>query len=143
MVAVNRRSASGFSFIELIVVITIMGILALVVGPKLFTWVKKASFNSAKTMLNNFDVAIEAFHSDTRTYPVMLNDLISKPMEAKIAAKWDGPYMKKDDIPEDPWANEYVYRKNPSGSAHPYELFSYGPKGQEASEGDWLSVWKS
>jgi general secretion pathway protein G len=139
----KKNIRSGFSFVELVISITIMAILGLVVVPKLVTYVKKASFNSAKTMLNNFKVAVDAYNSDTRAYPVTLNDLVTKPVDAKAAVKWDGPYLQKDDVPEDPWGNEYVYRKNPAGSVHPYDLYAYGPEGEEAAEEDWISVWKS
>jgi general secretion pathway protein G len=142
MTLVQRRKShtQGFSFIELVVVILILGILGATVGPAAFRWVTGGREASAKTSLNALAQAIDAFHGEIGSYPKRLEDLVEKPSGPQ-GQKWTAPYLAKGKVPVDPWGNEFVYKPTP-GSEHPYELYSYGPNGPDAPAEEHIDVWK-
>lgn len=137
-----RRSHAqeGFSFLEIIVAVLIMGILAAVVGTGALQWVKRANRNSTITSLNALSQSIDLYKADMGTYPKQLEDLIEAPKGA-LAKKWQGPYLSKAKTPQDGWGHEFYYKVTP-GAKHPYDLFSYGPNGEEGPEEEHLSVWE-
>lgn len=133
----SSRPQKGLSMVEVMIVIAIMAVFALVVGPKMMSYVGKAKVSTTKTILHNVKQSIDAFHLDTGTYPDSLADLVRKPLEENVARKWQGPYLdvKDDDyIPVDGWDHELVYRRLEPGSGKPYELYSDGPDGEDGSE---------
>jgi general secretion pathway protein G len=117
----------GFTLLELLVVIVIIGLLAAYVGPKYFSQLGKSEVTVAKAQIQAFDRALDTFRLDVGRYPTTeegLGGLITKPA---TAAKWNGPYLKKE-IPQDPWGHVYVYRS--PGSKAEFEVLSYGKDGQ-------------
>ncbi len=135
----DRRTRPGFTFIELVIAIAILGILAAIVGPPLFRYVGRAKETSAIATLKTLKTAIESFHGDTGKFPTRLSELVHRPMEPKIAKKWKG-YLEKE-VEEDPWGNPYQYRPGAPGAQPPYELFSFGPYGEGSPRESWISVW--
>lgn len=123
----------GFTFIELAIALMILGIFAAIAVPQYFKWVEKGRRQATESTINTFKTAIFQFNSDTNTYPRTLNDLVRKPSDELLAKKWRGPYIEGDEIPQDPYGNEYVYRVTP-GARHPYELYSHGPQTEEGKE---------
>ena len=112
---------AGFSLIELLVVMVIIGLLASVVGPKLFKNVDKSYVVSAKAQISNFESALQQYRLDKHKYPSTEEGLaVLKP-----------DYMK--DIPKDPWGNPYVY-KYPGEHSSEFDLFSYGKDGSQGGE---------
>jgi general secretion pathway protein G len=127
------QSAPGFTLLELLVVIVIIGLLASYVGPKYFAQLGKSEVTIAKSQIESFEKALDTFRLDTGRYPTSdegLAVLLNKPANAD---KWNGPYMKKD-IPMDPWGHPYVYKA--PGSKHEYQITSYGRDGQPGGTGD-------
>lgn len=135
----NRRSHaphSGFTLVELLLVLTILGILAALVIPKFSGRTEQARLTAAATQIKIFSSALDQFEIDNGYYPRGkngLNDLITMPRDA---ANWRGPYLSTDAIPPDPWQLPYIYecpgKHNPSG----YDLYSAGPDGQAGNEDD-------
>jgi general secretion pathway protein G len=127
------RLSSGFSLLELLVVVAIIGILAAYVGPKYFSQLRKSEITSTKAQIGAFERALDAFRIDVGRYPSTLEGL--KALQEKPAAvdKWSGPYLTKE-IPNDPWGSNYVYYS--PGEKADFDLLSYGKDGKPGGEGE-------
>ncbi len=136
------RAPGGFTLIELLVVMIIIGLLASLVGPRLFSKVDKAKQQTAQAQIELLSTGLASFRLDVGRFPTEeegLNSLMERPSGLE---KWDGPYLTKE-IPKDPWANEYVYKF--PGEHGPYDLMSYGMDGAPGGEGNDMDMvgWKS
>ena len=120
------REQKGFSLIELLIVIIILGLLYSLVGPKMFGKADKARIQTAKVQIELIAAAIDTYRLDMGTFPKSL-DLL----RASNDPRWDGPYLPKD-VPLDPWGNPYVYRF--PGEHGPYDMISYGQDGKLGGE---------
>ena len=130
----GRSRRAGFTLLELLVVIVIIGLLAAYVGPKLFAQLSKSEVTIAKAQLESFEKSLDTFRLDVGRYPTTeegLAALMTAP--PAVAAKWNGPYLKKA-IPPDPWGNPYVYRA--PGAKSEYEIVSTGKDGQPGGTGE-------
>ena len=135
----RKHLQAGFSFIELIVAIAILGLLMAVAVPAYMGWVERGRVRSTEATIQNIKTTIFQYNLDTGTYPRALRDLEVRPSDEAIARKWRGPYMQS--VPEDdPWGNPYVYRAV-SGQKNPYELYSTGSKGSEGGKEDRIGIW--
>lgn len=144
MTYTRATARSGFSLLEIMVAIAIIGIMMAIIIPNFMSYRKNANKSAATSNLQMFDNAILMYNMHTGQLPSRLQDLIKKPSDAKIANKWEGPYLGKiKEIPEDPWGNKYQYKLTPQGEQHKYELYSYGPDGKGAPKEEWISVWGS
>ena len=135
-----RSSRSGFTLIELIIVIAILGILAVAIVPGMFRYISEARFRKTETTISTLKSAVDAYYASVGKYPTTLTDLIRKPADVP-AKKWIDKYLDLDTIPTDSWNENYVYKPTPKGS-HPYELYSYGPTGPGSAADEWISAWK-
>ncbi|VXB19866.1 type II secretion system major pseudopilin GspG [Massilia sp. 9I] len=132
--APSRVAASGFTLLELLVVIVIIGLLAAYVGPKYFSQLGKSEVTVAKAQIEAFDKSLDTYRLDVGRYPSAeegLNALMAAPPSA--GAKWNGPYLKKG-VPQDPWGRPYQYRS--PGTKGEYEILSLGKDGQPGGTGD-------
>jgi general secretion pathway protein G len=122
----------GFTLIELLVVMVILGLLAALVGPKMFSHVGAANQKAAKTQIEMLGQGLDAFRLDVGRYPTTaegLNALITNPG----VEGWNGPYLKKG-VPNDPWKKPYQYES--PGQHGDYDLVSYGADGAPGGEGE-------
>ncbi len=122
---IRRKASAGFTLVEVMLVIVIIGIMAGIALPKLSGKTKKAQISKAKQEISNLGLALDLYEVDNGAYPSSLNGLVSKPGNA---LNWDGPYMKKGKVPKDPWGKDYQY----SASGGSYEIKSSGPDGGSA-----------
>jgi general secretion pathway protein G len=137
----SRSVRSGFTFIELVIAIAILAILALVVGPMVMGQLEKARISGTVSNLKSLKTAIDMFKVDTARYPTKLRDLVEKPREEAVARNWaKGGYIEGGELPKDAWGEEFQYKRTPEGK-NPYELYSYGANGPGAGKEEWLSVW--
>ena len=123
----------GFTLVELLVVLVILGLLAALVGPKLFTKLGKGKQAAAKAQIELLEQGLDQYRLDVGNYPTTqegLNALMSNPGGVE---KWDGPYLKKG-LPDDPWGKPYHYQS--PGTHGEYDLFSYGRDGSPGGEGE-------
>ena len=128
------RNSRGFTLIELLVVITVIAVLAGLVGPMVFRNVGDAKLTAAKAQLELFGLALDQYRLDNDYYPSTaqgLEALRSAPQGEPAAHNWRGPYLKKP-VPLDPWGRAYTYAVN--GTA--YSLFSLGRDGRDGGEGE-------
>jgi len=138
-----RRGAArhaGFTLIELLLVLVILGILAAIVVPKFSGRTEQARITAAESQIATFGTALDAFEVDVGRYPKGRNGLLDLVTAPRDAQNWRGPYMKND-IPKDPWGQEYVYECPGKNNPSSYDLSSMGPDGRAGSEDD-VTNWK-
>jgi general secretion pathway protein G len=134
----NKRShhsvrIEGFTLLELLVVIVIIGLLAGYVAPRYFSHVGKSEVQVAKAQIDSLEKALELYRLDMRRFPSAeqgLKALVEKPANEP---NWKGPYLRKA-IPPDPWGKPYLYRQ--PGTRHEFDLVSYGRDGKPGGTGE-------
>lgn len=129
----DKKHVRGFTLIEVMVVIIIVGLLSALVAPKFFGRVDQARVKTTKTQIELLGAALDDFRLDNGRYPATDEGLKALRVKPDGLNNWYGPYLPKD-IPLDAWGNEYQY-KSP-GDHGPYDLFSFGKDGQAGGEGD-------
>ena len=136
MMSVSRKTG-GFTLLELLVVIVIIGLLAGYVAPRYFAQVGKSEVQVAKAQIDAFEKALDQYRLDARHYPATeqgLEALVTRPANEP---GWNGPYLKKA-IPKDPWGQPYIYR-NP-GQKGDFDILSYGRDGKPGGTGEDADV---
>lgn len=123
------RPGSGFTLIEILIVIVIMGLLISLVAPAMFSKVSSSQRKTTMAQMQMLSTALDTYRLDVGTYPEDLGELRKSERPG-----WDGPYLPRD-IPPDPWGNPYVYSVTKGGEM-PYTLSSYGAGGQPGGEDD-------
>jgi len=141
-----RNARAGFSLMELMIVIMIIGLLGGVLAPALNNALKKAKKNTTVATMSTLKKGINQYKNEIGQYPETLKNLISKPKsgDERVTKKWDGPYVGDEgieEVPEDAWNNKFHYKVTPPPAKHPYELISYGPNGKGSPKEEWVSVW--
>ena len=129
--------ASGFTLLELLVVVVIIGLLAGFVAPRYFGQVGKSEVNVARAQIDALEKALDQYRLDVGRYPDSeqgLKALIERPQNEP---KWNGPYLRKD-VPDDPWGKPYVYKI--PGEKWDFELVSFGKDGQPGGAGEAADI---
>jgi general secretion pathway protein G len=115
----------------MLVVITIIGLIMGLVGPRVLSYLSESKVKAARIQLQGFSAALDLYYLDNGSYPGAnegLSALVQKPAGEK---SWNGPYLKSNVVPNDPWGRPYVYRA--PGQNGPYDVFSLGAEGREDS----------
>jgi general secretion pathway protein G len=133
----SLRSQTGFTLLELLVVMVIIGLLAGYVGPKYFSQIGKSEVKATRAQIDALGKALDQFRLDVGHYPSSEEGLASLMTRPANQLKWDGPYLTKN-VPLDPWGNPYIYKF--PGEHGEYDLISNGKDGQSGGEGEAADI---
>ncbi len=131
------KKAQGFTLLELLVVMVIIGLLAAYVGPKYFSQVGKSEMKMAQAQIDALEKSLHQYRLDVGTYPSTEQGLAALMTSPNNAPKWQGPYLSKTP-PPDPWGRPYIYKY--PGERAEFDLFSYGKDGQPSGEGEMADI---
>lgn len=134
----RRRTEGGYTLVELLVVITIIGLIVALVGPRVLGYLGDSKVKTAKIQIQGFSSALDLFYLDAGRYPSSsegLNALVQRPGNVST---WNGPYLKGGTVPLDPWGKAYAYRA--PGQHGPFDIVSLGSDGQEGGTGNAADV---
>lgn len=129
----KTHPAKGFTLLELLVVMVIIGLLVGYVGPKYFAQVGKSEIKAARAQIDALEKALDHYRLDNGRYPTTAQGLAALSTKPAGAARWDGPYLKKD-VPADPWGNPYQYQS--PGAHGEIDLYSFGKDGRQGGSGE-------
>jgi general secretion pathway protein G len=130
---------SGFTLVEMLLVLVILATLAAIVVPKFAGRTEQARITAAETQINSFELVLDTYEVDNGFYPKGskgLEDLVEQPSNAQ---NWRGPYI--DEVPQDPWGNDYVYECPGKHNTSSFDIMSMGPDGRSGGDDD-ISNWK-
>jgi general secretion pathway protein G len=130
----SRHLARGFTLIELLVVLLILGLLAGLVGPRVMKYLGGAKSDSARLQIEDLKTTLDMYKLEVGRYPSTdegLKALVEAPPDAN---NWNGPYLKKKQVPNDPWGSEYHYKA--PGENGEFDLYSYGADNSDGGEGE-------
>lgn len=130
----NRSAASGFTLMELLVVILIIGLLTGIVGPRLLGQISRSEVTTAKAQMDAFDKALQAYRLDAGHFPSTSQGLGALVVQPADEPRWHGPYLQNA-IPLDPWGAPYQYR-SPGANAKDFDLMSFGHDRAPGGTGD-------
>jgi general secretion pathway protein G len=133
-----RSGSPGFTLIEMLVVLVIIGLIMGLVGPRVLNYLTDARVQAAKLQIQALSNSLDLYYLDAGRYPSTsegLAALVRRPGNQEV---WNGPYLKNGMVPVDPWKNEYIYR-SPAENA-PYEIISLGSDGREGGTGSAADI---
>ncbi len=130
---IKSNKSKGFTLLELLIVLIIIGLLAALVGPKLISRVGESKQKTSKVQIEMLSTALDTLRLDTGKYPDEDQGLEIL-IKAEDVKNWRGPYLKKKFVPKDPWGNEYIYKYD--SETKEVEILSYGADAAEGGTGD-------
>jgi general secretion pathway protein G len=136
--ASSTEHEDGFTLIEILVVITIIGLLMSLVGPRVLNYLSESKVKAAAIQIQSFGNSLDLFYLDLGHYPTTSQGLAALVQRPAGETGWNGPYLQKGYVPNDPWGHPYRYR---SPSEHgPYEIVSLGSSGREGGTGTAVAI---
>lgn len=129
-----QQSARGFTLVELLVVLAILGLLAGLVGPQVMKFLGSSKTKTAALQIEDLSATLDLYRLEVGSYPSTSQGLEALVADPGNTPNWNGPYLKKSQVPKDPWGNDYQYRA--PGQNGPYDIWSLGADGREGGEGE-------
>ncbi len=129
----GHAAQQGFTLVEMLVVITIIGLIMSLIGPRVLNYLSESKVKAAKIQLQSFASALDLFYLDAGRFPSTAEGLAALVQRTPGVTAWNGPYLKGGNVPTDPWSHAYVYRA--PGERGLYDIVSYGSDGQEGGSG--------
>jgi general secretion pathway protein G len=129
---IDRGGEQGFTLVEMLVVITIIGLIMGLIGPRVLNYLSESKVKAAKIQMQSFASALDLYNLDTGRYPTASEGLTAL-VRPSVGVSWNGPYLKGAALPNDPWNHPYLYRV--PGEHGPYDIMSLGSDGQEGGSG--------
>jgi general secretion pathway protein G len=130
----RRRPARGFTLVELLVVLAILGLLAGLVGPQVMKFLGGSKTKTAALQIHDLGATLDLYRLEIGNYPSTDQGLEALVRQPGNAPNWNGPYLKKSDVPKDPWGNEYQYRAPGQNGA--FDIWSLGADNRDGGEGE-------
>jgi general secretion pathway protein G len=130
----QRRGEAGFTLVELLVVMVILVLLASLVAPRVMGYLGSSRSKTAKVQIENLSTSLELFKLDTGRYPTAREGLQALVQPVPGLPNWNGPYLKKDQVPLDPWGHPYRYRQ--PGERGDFDIMSLGADSREGGQGE-------
>jgi general secretion pathway protein G len=127
------RGSAGFTLIEMLVVLVIIGLIMGLVGPRVLNYLTDARVKAAKLQIEALSSSLDLYYLDNGRYPSSSEGLAALVRRPPSADSWNGPYLKGGVVPADPWKNDYIYRA--PGDGAPFEIISLGSDGREGGSG--------
>ncbi len=137
----NHRFGLGFTLVEMLIVLVILGTLAAIVYPNLAGHGLRARITTTKAQMRVLRTALTSFEMDNDHYPQGRNGLLQLVQRPSNAKNWRGPYLEKNSIPKDAWGNDFIYECPGKHSPDSYDLFSLGPDGLAGTQDD-IASWQ-
>lgn len=128
-----RHGEQGFTLVEMLVVIAIIGLIMGLIGPRVLNYLSESKVKAAKIQMQSFASALDLFNLDAGRYPSSSEGLAALVRRTPGNAAWNGPYLKGGNVPNDPWNNPYIYRA--PGEHGAFDIVSLGSDGQEGGSG--------
>ncbi len=125
----GAESEAGFTLVEMLVVITIIGLIMGLVGPRVLSYLSDSKLKTARIQIRSLSSALDLYHLDNGRYPTSAEGLGALVQKPATAATWNGPYLSGTLVPNDPWGRPYVYKF--PGQHGAYDIVSLGPDGRE------------
>ena len=138
----KRRPRRGFTLMEVLLVLVILVVLGSIVVPMVTGIGESANVKAATIQVAALERAIDMYKFETKQFPGSMDDLVTKPSDAKMAKNWHGPYIKTNKDLIDPWDNEYKYDAKGKKNQNSYDVWSMGPDGQDGTDDD-IGNWQS
>jgi general secretion pathway protein G len=133
LVSRRWRSQAGFTLVEILVVITIIGMIMALVGPRVLNYLGESKVKAAKIQIESFSSALDLYYLDVGRYPSSSEGLAALTQRPASAPGWNGPYLRGGFVPQDPWSKPYIYRS--PGERGAFDILSLGSDGQEGGSG--------
>src|SRR5580658_3407984 len=134
----RARMQAGFTLVEMLVVITIIGLIMALVGPRVLNYLTESKVKAARIQIQSFASALDLFYLDAGRFPSSGEGLDALVRPTPGVAAWNGPYLRGGSVPNDPWGSPYVYRV--PGERGPYDLISLGSDRQEGGAGSAADI---
>ena len=133
-----RRGEAGFTLVEMLVVITIIGMIMALVGPRVLNYLTESKVKAARIQIQSFASALDLFYLDAGRFPSSGEGLDALVRPTPGVAAWNGPYLRGNAVPNDPWGTPYIYRS--PGEHGPFDLISLGSDRQEGGTGSAADI---
>jgi len=136
----TAKTEEGFTLVEVLVVLAIIGLIMGLAAPRVLNYLSSSKERAAHLQIQSLSTALELFYLDVGRYPSNTEGLQALVNKAAVqSVSWNGPYLKGNALPSDPWGRPYVYHS--PGQLDPYDIVSYGPSGQEGGK-DNVASWQ-
>jgi len=137
----RRRRQRGFTLLERLVVLAILGLLIGLVAPAALRQLESSKEKITHQSIERIAGVLDIYKLDVGTYPTTEQGLLALIARPSGVARWNGPYLKGENVPEDPWGRPFIYHNPSQRTGHEYDLYSFGRTGQPGGTGDAATIY--